>query len=398
MTVLNLLSKQSTGVGPSCLRGISVLDLTTSVAGPYAAQLLADFGAEVIKVEKRSTGDDSRAWGPPFLEGESLWYLSVNRNKHSITLDASHQGGRALLHRLIPKVDIVVLNLTAEADNPPQKVGTPATDLLPGQDAAMAALAAIYERKSTGRRCQIDVSMVASMVRFMTPRIVPYLGSGQAVKRSGGHDSVVTIYQVLNTANDPITLGLGSDAIWHRFWGAVGQPEFASNAQRLAARERIVEVISKLLLQRPRFEWLALFAEHRIPAGPINAIDQLAADPLLSKDGILFAAESLDGPIPQVGLGIRVNGDNRTYRSAPPRPGQDTQEFFTTHWAWMRKRSLNCQRTASFKKSEPEDPRHAIANSIASTAPAHPRCHLQWLPARRRPVGYRGRDDRHAKL
>lgn len=241
MTVLNSLSKQSTGVGLSCLRGITVLDLTTSVAGPYATQLLADFGAEIIKVEKRATGDDSRAWGPPFLEGEALWYLSVNRNKHSVTLDASHTEGRALLHRLIPKVDIVVLNLvqrvqeklgmdyetlkalnpslvhvsitgfgltgpradlpcydliaegysgvmdlTGEADNPPQKVGTPAADLLAGQDAAMAALAAIYERKSTGRGCQIDVSMVASMVRFMTPRIVPYLGSGQAVKRSSG--------------------------------------------------------------------------------------------------------------------------------------------------------------------------------------------------------------------
>lgn len=258
MKQLDSLPLQHEQSGLNLLQGIRVLDLTTSVAGPYATQLLADLGAHVLKIEKPGVGDDTRAWGPPFLGRQSLWFASVNRNKESMTLDVRHPEGRDIVDRLVEDSDVIVLNmvdavqsklglnaarlrsindklihvsltgfgltgsradspcydliaegysgvmdLTGEPDEGPQKVGTPAADLLAGQDVALATLAAIIERQRTGVGKAIDVSMVESMVRFMSPRIVPYLGSGEPVTRSGGRDSVIAIYQVFDTADEP---------------------------------------------------------------------------------------------------------------------------------------------------------------------------------------------------
>lgn len=387
MSTLKTLPYQATGDGLSCLKGVRVLDFTTSVAGPYGTLLLADLGAEVVKVEKKRGGDDTRAWGPPFLDGESLWYLSMNRNKRSITIDLAQPEGRALTRELAKAADVVVLNatqrvqkklgldhaalkalnprlihvsvtgfglqgpradlpcydliaegysgvmhLTGEADRPPQKVGTPAADLLAGQDIALATLAALLERGRTGMGRQIDVSMVSTMARFMSPRIVPYLGSGETPCRSGGTDSVISIYQVFDTADHPITLGLGNDAIWQRFWDAVGrpgfgrQPGFETNALRRQERPAIVRAIAELLATQTRAHWLALFAQHRIPSGPINGIDQLVEDAPLREEGMFFATEGPRGLVPQVGLGIRFDGENAVLRHPPPQLGQDTQQ------------------------------------------------------------------------
>jgi crotonobetainyl-CoA:carnitine CoA-transferase CaiB-like acyl-CoA transferase len=370
------------------LQGIRVLDFTTSVAGPYGTLLLADLGAEVIKVEKRHGGDDTRSWGPPFLDSESLWFLSMNRNKRSMTIDLTRPEGRCVAHDLMRSADVVVLNtsqrvqeklgldyvtlqglnprlihvsvtgfglqgdraempcydliaegysgvmhLTGEADRPAQKVGTPAADLLSGQDIAMATLAALFERARTGAGKQIDISMVATMARFMSPRIVPYLGSGEPPNRSGGTDSVIAIYQVFDTADFPITLGLGNDAIWLRFWAAVDRPDygqqpgFETNAKRRAARPSIVQVIAELLATQPRQHWLSLFAQHRIPSGPINSIDQLAEDIPLREDGMFFATQGAAGLVPQVGLGIRFDGSSAVFRTPPPALGQDTERI-----------------------------------------------------------------------
>ncbi|ABE36904.1 coA-transferase III family protein [Paraburkholderia xenovorans LB400] len=386
MKQLDSLPLQHEQSGLNLLQGIRVLDLTTSVAGPYATQLLADLGAHVLKIEKPGVGDDTRAWGPPFLGRQSLWFASVNRNKESMTLDVRHPEGRDIVDRLVEDSDVIVLNmvdavqsklglnaarlrsindklihvsltgfgltgsradspcydliaegysgvmdLTGEPDEGPQKVGTPAADLLAGQDVALATLAAIIERQRTGVGKAIDVSMVESMVRFMSPRIVPYLGSGEPVTRSGGRDSVIAIYQVFDTADEPITLGLGNDAIWHRFWRAVERPEygarneFATNAARREQRAQIVAEVSSILRIRPRGEWLAIFAQHRIPAGPINRVDQVVDDEVLREKHMFYAVEGADGPVPQVGLGIRFDGQSSVHRLPPPELGHDTE-------------------------------------------------------------------------
>jgi len=387
MKQLDSLPLQQEQSSLNLLKGIRVLDLTTSVAGPYATQLLADLGAQVLKIEKPDAGDDTRAWGPPFLGGQSLWFASVNRNKESMTLDVRHPEGRAIVDRLVADSDVIVLNmvdgvqtklgldaarlrsineklihvsltgfgltgsradspcydliaegyssvmdLTGEPDAGPQKVGTPAADLLAGQDVALATLAAIIERQRTGVGRAIDVSMVESMVRFMSPRIVPYLGSGEPVTRSGGRDSVIAIYQVFDTADEPITLGLGNDAIWRRFWRAVERPEygerdeFATNAMRREQRTQIVAEVSRVLSTRERADWLSLFAQHRIPAGPINRVDQVVADDVLREKRMFYAVEGGAGRIPQVGLGIRFDGESNVHRLPPPELGCNTED------------------------------------------------------------------------
>jgi crotonobetainyl-CoA:carnitine CoA-transferase CaiB-like acyl-CoA transferase len=388
LKTIEKLPTQDQSAGLSMLAGIRVLDLTTSIAGPYATQLLADMGADVLKLERPGIGDDTRAWGPPFLGEQSLWFASVNRNKESMTLDVTNPDGRAILERLVEGSDVIVVNmvlgvqrklgldharlkeinpkiihvsltgfgltgrraelpcydliaegyssvmdLTGEPESGPQKVGTPAADLLAGQDVALATLAAIVERQRTGVGKAIDVSMVRSMVRFMSPRIMAYLGSGECPTRSGGRDSVIAIYQVFDTADEPITLGLGNDAIWRRFWAAVGHPDygnrkdFATNALRRNARAEIVAQVAEILKIKPRSEWLELFEKHRIPSSPINRIDQLVDDQDLIDEGMFYAVSGQDGLVPQVGLGIRFDGCSEVHRSPPPALGENTEHI-----------------------------------------------------------------------
>ena len=369
------------------LAGVRVVDLTSSVAGPYATMLLSDFGAEVIKVE-RPEGDDARQWGPPFLDGQALWFTAINRNKKSVVIDARTEDGRADLLQLIRKADVVVTNqppdvqrklkldydslsrdqpglifvsisgfglsgeraeltcydliaegysgvmdLTGEENGAPQKIGAPAADMLAGQDATMATMAALFDRAKTGRGRKIDISLVESMTRFLTCRISSYLGSGETQRRSGGTDSVIAIYQPFETADFPVNLGLGSDAIWKRFWQAVNdpdfgaRPEFATNADRRRHRAHIVGRIQQILRTRPRAEWLAVFAAARVPGGPINRVDEVAADSALMARGFLFSLTDGNGHVvPQIGLGIHIDGRPSVPRSAPPRLGEHTAE------------------------------------------------------------------------
>ncbi|MEO8723064.1 MAG: CoA transferase, partial [Sphingobium sp.] len=375
------------GAGFTFLSGIKVLDLTTSVAGPYASMLLSDFGAEIIKVE-RPGGDDARSWGPPFLEGESLWFTAVNRNKKSIVLDLEEEKDRTILRGLAGQVDVVITNqppraqtklgldyesfaklrpdiiftsitgfglsgersdltcydliaegysgimdITGEANGGPQKVGAPAADMLAGQDAAMATIAALFDRMRTGEGHLVDVSLVESMTRFLCCRVSPYLGAGEVPVRSGGTDSVIAIYQQFATSDLSLTLGLGNDGIWRRFWRAVGdsafgeRPEFRSNALRRECRSEIVAKIQAILLGNSRDHWLSLFASARVPAGPINTVEDVAADRALLDRGLFFALRDGARIVPQIGLGIRIDGKMAIPRSAPPRLGEHSHEY-----------------------------------------------------------------------
>jgi crotonobetainyl-CoA:carnitine CoA-transferase CaiB-like acyl-CoA transferase len=376
------------GAGFSLLTGVRVIDLTTSIAGPSGTMLLADMGAEVIKIERPAGGDDARSWGPPFLDGESLWFASVNRSKKSLALDFSEPVGLDLLYRLIRQADIVFVNLpprvarklkvdadalravrpdliyvsitgfglsreradrtcydliaegysgimdiTGAAGGEPQKIGAPAADMLAGQDAAFAAVSALYARRVSGKGCVVDVALVDSMTRLLSCRIVSYLGSGELPKRSGG---VIAIYQSFETADDPITLGLGNDNLWRRFWEAVGQSDIAdfpgmeTNADRRRHREAIVARIAEILREKPRSHWLALFRRARIPAGPINSVGKVVADEALLERVMFYRLPRPDGrAIPQVGTGILLDGVSSVARSAPPGLGEDTDEVLS---------------------------------------------------------------------
>ena len=382
--------------GASCdefdlLAGTRVLDLTNSMAGPYASLLLADQGAEVIKVERPGQGDDAREWGPPFLGTLSLWFASVNRNKRSMTLDYATGAGADILRRLVVVSDVVMVNfrpatqqrlgvdaatlaavrkdlivcsitgfgltgpkrdlpcydliaegysgimdLTGEPGGEPQKVGTPAADLLAGMDAAFGITAALLDRSRTGRGHVIDVSLVESMTRFLTPRIVSYLGSGELPRRSGGRDSVIAIYEVFSTADEPITLAIGNDRIFRRFCMAVGHEEWLedfglrSNAQRREHRGVLVAAIRAILTVRPRSEWLELFENNGVPAGPVNRLDEVVRDAQLCARGLFYGVQAEEREIPQVGAGWHLDGRANGRSGPPPAIGCDTRAVLST--------------------------------------------------------------------
>lgn len=382
---LEQLPRQLPGKRLSLLGGIRILDLTTSLAGPYATMLLGDLGAEVIKVERPQSGDDSRHWTPPSYAGHGLWFLSVNRNKRSVTLDFSVPEGLELLRRLIARSDVLITNqlpavqsklgididsvktirqdivhvsltgfglegercndpcydliaegysgvmdLTGELSGDPQKIGTPAADLLAGADAAMGCLAALMDRTKTGRGHLVEVSLVNSMARFLSPRIVSYLGSGEVPRRSGAKDSVIAIYQVFSTSDEPMTLALPNDGIWRRFCDAVERQDLAedvslaTNEGRILRRRDLVDEIQRLLVQKPRSYWLSLFRERKVPAGPINRVDEVVREKFLLENGFFYSMDDGVNLIPQVGIGIRFDGETPGYERPPPILGADT--------------------------------------------------------------------------
>lgn len=376
------------GEGFNLLAGVRIIDLTTSIAGPSGTMLLADMGAEVIKIERPGGGDDARSWGPPFLDGESLWFASVNRNKKSVALDFSKATGLDLLHRLVRQADIVFVNLppraarklkvdahtlcavrpdliyvsitgfgmtggradwtcydliaegysgimdiTGAAGGEPQKIGAPAADMLAGQDAAFATVAALYARRTTGKGRVVDVALVDSMTRLLSCRIMSYLGSGELPTRSGGKDSVIAIYQTFDTADKPIALALGNDNIWKRFWIAVGDAAYAESADlgtnydRRERRDQIVARIARILRDKPRDHWLTLLREARVPAGPINNVAEVVEDETLLARGMFYRLAPLNRrSLPQVGTGILLDGEFALPRSAPPALGEHTDE------------------------------------------------------------------------
>lgn len=376
------------GEGFNLLAGVRIIDLTTSIAGPSGTMLLADMGAEVIKIERPGGGDDARSWGPPFLDGESLWFASVNRNKKSVALDFSKATGLDLLHRLVRQADIVFVNLppraarklkvdahtlcavrpdliyvsitgfgmtggradwtcydliaegysgimdiTGAAGGEPQKIGAPAADMLAGQDAAFATVAALYARRTTGKGRVVDVALVDSMTRLLSCRIMSYLGSGELPTRSGGKDSVIAIYQTFDTADKPIALALGNDNIWKRFWIAVGDAAYADSADlgtnydRRERRDQIVARIARILRDKPRDHWLTLLREARVPAGPINNVAEVVEDETLLARGMFYRLAPLNRrSLPQVGTGILLDGEFALPRSAPPALGEHTDE------------------------------------------------------------------------
>ena len=373
--------------GFQLLSGVRVLDLTSSIAGPYGTMMLADLGADVVKVERAGLGDDSRGWGPPFLEGHALWYAAVNRNKRSVDLDLKSDEGRATLQGLVQQADVVmtslrqdamtrlgidydqaralrpdiihctltgygltgpkshlpgydliaeafssVMDLTGEPESPPQKVGTPAADLLAGMDAAFAIVAALHDRQRSGRGHRLDISLAESMTRFMTPKLASYLGSGDLQRRSGGRDSVIAVYQVFETADDPIVLALGNDSIFQRFCRAAGRedlaadPAYATNADRRSRRSELVAEIQRTLSGRPAHDWLALCSDADVPATPINRVEDVVADQHLRERALLYRLPVDTGSLPQVNTGWFLDGEPNGFRLPPPRLGEHRDE------------------------------------------------------------------------
>ncbi len=379
------------------LSGIVVLDLSRVLAGPWATQALADYGAEVIKVEKPGSGDDTRHWGPPWLKdrdgrdtGESAYYLAANRGKKSVAIDLAHPEGQALIRELARGADVLVENFKVgglakfgldfaslaplnprlvylsisafgqdgpdaagpgydamvqgmgglmsvtglpdgEPGGGPQKVGVAVADLMCGMYGVSAILAALYERRDSGRGQYIDLALLDSQVAWLANQNMNYLVGGTPPRRQGTAHPNIVPYQAFATADGHLMLAVGNDGQFRRFCTAAGRADlaaderFGDNQSRVAHRAVLVPLVASLLRGRPTAEWLAILREANVPCGPINDLAQVFAEPQVRHRGM-----RIDLPHPTAGTvpGVRNPAVfSRTpleYRRAPPELGADT--------------------------------------------------------------------------
>jgi crotonobetainyl-CoA:carnitine CoA-transferase CaiB-like acyl-CoA transferase len=371
------------------LDGMVVLDFSRVLAGPYCTMALADLGATVVKVERAGAGDDLRQWGPPFMaDGESTYFLSVNRNKRSIALDLKAQSGRKLALDLVRRSDVLLENfrpgvmeslglgyeqlrqinprlvyasitgygttgpladrpgydvimqgmggmmsITGEQEGTPMRVGVAIIDLVTGLYSAIAILGAVQSRNRSGAGQRVDLSLLESALSLMPNLTAGYLMAGVKPGRLGnGHPNAVP-YRVFATKDGNVTLAVGTDAQWQRLCQAVGQaqfakdPRYAENHARIARRAEVEELVSAWFREKSTDEWVALLADVEVPCGPIHTIDRILADPQVAALGILKTlVHPTSGPLRMVGAPFHLSADDTEPYLPPPLIGEHTRE------------------------------------------------------------------------
>jgi crotonobetainyl-CoA:carnitine CoA-transferase CaiB-like acyl-CoA transferase len=381
----------------SPLDGVRVFDLTRVLAGPSCTQILGDLGADVIKIERPGTGDDSRGFGPPYLAGrdgkettESAYFLAVNRNKRSVTLELGMPEGQELARRLIARSDVVVENfragslaryglaydqlsqdfprlvycsvtgfghtgpyaarggydhliqgmggimsVTGESEGEPQKVGVGIADIMAGMYATAAILAALGHRDRTGAGQHIDMALLDSQVAWLSYVAENYLVSGEVPKRLGNRHPNITPHEVFAASDGLVIVAVGNDAQFERLCEFAGRPDlaldnrFATNAERLRHRDELTPLLAELIKAKPVKHWVDGLTEVNVPASPINAVDQVFADPQVrARDMTIEMPHPLagDNPVPLVASPIRMSRSPVSYRHPPPTLGQHTEQ------------------------------------------------------------------------
>ena len=369
------------------LHGIRVLDLSRVLAGPYCTMVLGDLGADVIKVESPE-GDETRGWGPPFAAGESAYYLCVNRNKRSIVVDFKTDGGRATLHKLIERSDVLVENfrpgtlarfgldlesasainpaliycsitgfgttgplrdkpgydymiqamgglmsITGEPDGEPMKVGVAVADLFSGQNAVIAILAALQARVLTGRGQHLDISLFDSQVGMLANVASNFLLSGNLPKRYGNAHANIVPYQSFQARDAWFVLAVGNDRQFEKLCGMIGRSDlakvarYALNADRVTHRDELLAILRPVFLTRTSGEWLSALDAAGIPCGPIHTLDQVfESQPVQARDLLIEMDHPTIGKLPLVGSPLKFSETPVEYRRPPPRLGEHTQE------------------------------------------------------------------------
>jgi crotonobetainyl-CoA:carnitine CoA-transferase CaiB-like acyl-CoA transferase len=365
------------------LDGITVLDLTRVLSGPYCTMLLADMGARVIKVEQPGKGDDTRAWGPPFLEGESAYFLSINRNKESVTLDFKHPDGRALLEQLIAKADVLVENfrpgilsrlgldyealskkyprliycsisgfghtgprwrqpgydaimqaegglmsITGTADGPPVRLGVAIVDVVSGMFAAYGVAMALLARERTGRGQEVDLAMLDATVALLTYQAGNYFAGGKVPARLGNRHPSIVPYETFTASDGEFVLAVGNDDQWRRFCAVAELPEderFASNRQRVSGYDALRPWVADRLRERPRQHWIEKLTTAGVPCGSVRNFEELFADPqLTAREMIAMVEHATIGPLKALGVPVKLSETPGAVRMPPPTLGQHT--------------------------------------------------------------------------
>jgi crotonobetainyl-CoA:carnitine CoA-transferase CaiB-like acyl-CoA transferase len=364
------------------LEGVLVADLSRVLAGPLATMLLGDLGADVVKVEHPDGGDETRAWGPPFLDGVSTYYLAVNRNKRSVALDLKDERGLAAAIALAERADVLVENfragalerlglgferlrernpglvwcsisgfgqaagaglpgydflvqaagglmsITGQAGGEPTKVGVAVVDVLTGLYALVGILAALRERDRSGSGQRVEVSLLGSALAGLVNQASSYLCTGRAPRAIGNRHPSIAPYETLTAADRPLVVAVGNDAQFARLCGVLGLPEaatdprFASNAARVGNREALVAVLEGALGRRDAAAWVPLLTEAGVPCGLVNDVGEAFA--LAERLGLGPVVE-VEG-VPQVAGPIGLSGSPASYRRPPPALGEHTAE------------------------------------------------------------------------
>jgi crotonobetainyl-CoA:carnitine CoA-transferase CaiB-like acyl-CoA transferase len=377
------------------LTGLRVLELARILAGPWIGQTLADLGADVIKVESPE-GDDTRKWGPPFVRGtagetlDAAYFHSCNRGKRSIVIDFSTCEGRRTVQLLAQRADVLienfkvgglgkygldyaslkpsnprliycsvtgfgqtgpyaqrpgydfiiqgmsgVMDLTGEADGPPEKIGIAFADIFTGVYGATAILAALNHRERTGEGQHIDMSLMDCMVGVLANQGMNYLVSGQVPRRMGNAHPNIVPYQVFAARDGQVVIAVGNDSQFAKLCEYLGDttvahdPMYASNSARVKNRQQLISRLSALLAERSRQEVLAAMEERGIPAGPINNLADVFADPQVRHRALvsqLSAPWSERGAVPTIRTPIQFSGTTLCLERAAPRLGEHTLE------------------------------------------------------------------------
>ncbi len=375
----------------SPLDGIHVLDLSRHLAGPYCAMMLGDMGAEVIKVERPGIGDETRQWGPPFLGDESAYYLSCNRNKKSLTLNLKAEQGIAIARQLAAQSDIFIENfriggldaigldyaalkeinprlvycsisgfghtgpdhelpgydfmiqgrggfmsITGERNGTPLKVGVAIVDLASALFACNAILAALLARGRTGEGQHIDIALLDSQIALLANVGSNYLCSGEVPERWGNAVSSIVPYQAFQAKDDYLILAIGNDGQWERFCAAAGvsawsaDERFATNPKRVAHRAVLIPMLEELFRQKTVAEWLQYCADADVPAGPVNSLDKVFADPQTLARGMrVEMPHPTAETVLMAGTPLNLSGTPTQMRLPPPLLGEHTGEILT---------------------------------------------------------------------
>lgn len=372
------------------LSGVRVLDLTRALAGPYCTLMLGDYGADVIKIEMPGRGDDTRHWGPPYIDGESAYFLSINRNKRSLTLNLKDPAGREVFMRLARNADVVVENftpgvvnrlgidyeavkaenprivyssisgfgqtgpyrekpaydqmmqglggimsLTGDPDGQPQKTGVALADIGAGMLAAYAVMTALFHRERTGVGQYIDVSMLDLQVAWLTYQAATYFATGAPPPRVGAAHPNLVPYQAFKCADGKyINVAVGNERFWQRFCKALGRedlaemPEYAQNKDRVKNRDQLVALLQQEFDTRSTDRWVDILEEAGVPCGPINDLADVFSDPQVkARDMLLEVQHPSAGKIKQTGIPIKFSATPGSIDSPPPLLGQHSKEI-----------------------------------------------------------------------
>jgi crotonobetainyl-CoA:carnitine CoA-transferase CaiB-like acyl-CoA transferase len=378
------------------LAGLRVLDLSRVLAGPWATQTLADFGADVIKIEKPGEGDDTRGWGPPFVRnadgstGDSAYFQSANRGKHSVCIDMAQPQGQDLIRKLAATCDIVIENfkvgglkkygldyeslkaiaprliycsitgfgqtgpfasragydfmiqgmagimsVTGEPQGQPMKMGVAFADIFAGLHAVIGIQAALFHRERTGLGQHIDISLLDSQVAVLANQALNYLVGGKIPQRLGNAHPNIVPYQTFETLDGHIIIAVGNDRQYAEFCRLIGAAAlahgpYATNRGRVENRTELVPLLEPFLKQRTTAEWVGIFESAAVPCGPINSIDQVFENPQVKARGLLLNQYRDDGiAVPGVANPIVFSETPTEAKKPAPRLGDSTDAILS---------------------------------------------------------------------